>query len=338
MQLRNDVLYFPNSFSFDPFAWEPILKASSGVSEPLIGMFTSRRVARTVGHFDIYYFTAPKFVLYALSKYLIKDEPMIIGNHGTYVEYLTARGDFISGSLLNLFDSVFLKYVNMKKAIIHAQNNEQMEHYIKRGIDPKKIFVIPQCDVDFSFYKARDNDRFRVVFLNRLSGDKGADMIPEIAERCKNVDFVVIGDGPLKNFLKERCGPNVRLTGFLSESEKEEELACSDVMINLSNYESLSISSVEGVASGLTVISRKCTSGLKFIHGKIPESTILTEGTVEKICLAITQTRNEKESDRKSFFDKKLRIRYKGEEMFDRKVIIGKMIELFTAAESLAKA
>ena len=338
VELGNNIRYFPHSFRFDPFSWEPILKASSGISEPLIGMFTSRKVAKTVGTFDIYYFTAPKFVMYALSKHVIRDVPLIIGNHGTYIEYLSSKSDFLSKSLLNLFDSIFLKYVGMKNTFIHAQNNLQMEHYIKRGIDAKKIFVIPQCDVDFSLYSVKDNDKFRVVFLNRLSSDKGADFIAEIAKRCEEIDFIVIGDGPLRNRLDERCGPNVKLTGFLSESAKNEELGNCDAMINLSKYESLSISSIEGIASGLTVISRNSTSGLNFIHEKIPESVLFADGTVESTCCVIKQIKNEKDSDRKKFVEKKLKIRSKGEAVFDKKVIIGKMVELFKTVQSLARA
>ena len=338
VKLGNGIRYYPNSFRFDPFAWEPVLKASSGVSEPLIGLFTSRKVAKTVGIFDIYYFTAPKFVLYALSKYVIGDKPLIIGNHGTYIEYLSSKSDFLSKSLLNLFDSIFLKYAGMKNTIIHAQNNLQMEHYIKRGIDSKKIFVIPQCDVDFSLYSVRDNDKFRVVFLNRLSSDKGADFIAEIAKRCEEIDFIVIGDGPLRNRLGERCGANVRLTGFLSESAKDEELSNCDAMINLSKYESLSISSVEGIASGLTVISLNSTSGLSFIHEKIPEAVLFADGTFESATSAIKRIKNEKDSDRKRFMEKKLKIQSKGEAVFDKKVIISKMVELFQTVESQARA
>ena len=334
VKLGNGIRYYPNSFRFDPFAWEPILTVSSGVSEPLIGLFTSRRVAKTVGIFDIYYFTAPKFVLYALSKYVIGDKPLIIGNHGTYIEYLSSRKGFISKSLLNLFDSIFLKYAKAKNTVVHAQNTLQKEHYVKRGFEAKRVFVIPQCDVDFSKFKVRDNDQFRVLFLNRLSNDKGAHLIPNITNDCKDIEFVVIGDGPLMGLLKEKCGSNVRLTGFLSEEDKEDEVGKCDALLNLSRYESLSISSIEGIASGLTVVSRNKTSGLSLIQDKVRESVLFGEGTAGSISSIIRKIKGEKENDKRQFLEKKLRIRSTGESVFDKRVITSEMLELVRYAFS----
>ncbi|MDA8056344.1 MAG: glycosyltransferase family 4 protein [Thermoplasmatales archaeon] len=338
VDLRKGIQYFRNSFGFDPFSFHSILTLTSGVSEPLIGMFTAKRISRVVGAYDAYYITAPKFVLYALTKYVIRNQPVVIGNYGTYIEYLMSRENFISKSLINLFDSIFLKYAKSKNYTIHALNTVQRDHYLKMGIDASNIFIIPQCDVDFSKFKVRDNDQFRVLFLNRLSNDKGAHLIPDIANDCKDIEFVVIGDGPLMGLLKEKCGSNVRLTGFLSEEDKEDEVGKCDALLNLSRYESLSISSIEGIASGLTVVSRNKTSGLSLIQDKVRESVLFGEGTAGSISSIIRKIKGEKENDKRQFLEKKLRIRSTGESVFDKRVVTSEMLELVRYAFSAESA
>ena len=334
VDLGEKIGYVKNAFPFDPFSWKIVQKVSRGVSEPLIGMFTSGKIMKIVGNHDSYYFTAPKFIFRSISGRIDSSKRVLLANHGTYLEFLSSRRGLLSSALINLFDSIFLKYANSENTFIHTQNTFQREHYLKRGIPGERIFLIPQCDVDFSRYSVRNNDEFRVLFLNRLSKDKGAHLIPNITNECKDVEFVVIGDGPLMYRLREECGQNVRFTGFLSEKDKEDEVGKCDVILNLSSYESLSISSIEGIASGLTVVSKNETSGLSFIREKVPGAVLFGDKTVDSMSSIIRKIKKEKENDRRQFLENKLRIRSNGEPVFDKSVVTNEMVELFRFAIS----
>ncbi|MEM3908374.1 MAG: glycosyltransferase family 4 protein, partial [Nitrososphaerota archaeon] len=299
--LEDGIEYRKNAFNLDPFAWRTVQRISKGVSEPLIGMFSSRYIYKKIKGYRIYYFTAPKFVLYSFLKHSSHKEKVIVGNHGTYIEYLSSKKSFISKSLLNLFDSIFLKYIKRNDIYIHAQNNSQAKHYVERGIDPNRIAVVPQCDVDFSSYTMKKNEAFRILFLNRVSKEKGANLIPEIARNLRDIEFIVIGDGPLLSYLRKECPSNVKIKGFLPESKKKEEMAECSLMLNLSEYESLSISSIEGIACGQRILSLRRTTGLEFIHEKVPEAVIFSDGSVEGICREIMRIKEFMEKDRDKF-------------------------------------
>ncbi len=331
VDLGGKIGYIKNAFPFDPFSWRIVQKISRGVSEPLIGMFTSRRIMKIVGNHDGYYFTAPKFIFRSISGRIDSRKRVLLANHGTYLEFLSSRRGILSRALINLFDSIFLKYANRQNTFIHTQNTFQREHYLKRGIPGERIFLIPQCDVDFSRYAVRKNDEFRVLFLNRLSKDKGAHLIPTIANKCSGVNFIVVGDGPLLNEIKSNAGENVRLTGFLSEEEKEREVEMCDVILNLSNYESLSISSIEGLAAGLRIISKERTSGLTFISESVEGAVDFSDGSVRSICEIVEKIRREKEADLGKFVEGKEGIRKRAEAIFDRNVIDRKMEMMFKA-------
>ena len=332
VELDEGIKYMRNAFPFSILSRKFILRVTRGVVEPLLGALSSRRIFSVVGGYDSYYFTAPKFIFSAVTKRLGGEKNVLLANHGTYMEFLSSRRIFAAASLINLFDSVFLKYANRRKTFIHVQNRFQMEHYLKRGFSEEMIFLIPQCDVDFSKYITKDNDSFRVLFLNRLSKDKGAHLIPEIARICGDVEFVVVGDGPLMEKMKSNAPANMKMKGFLPEEEKVREVEGCDVIINLSNYESLSISSIEGLAAGLIVISKEETSGLKFIGESVEGSVLFAGGSVEGVCNLIHRLKGEKESGRGNFAERKRAIRERAMEVFDVAVIDRKMEDMFRKA------
>ena len=337
IDLGEKIGYVKNAFPFDPFSWKIVQKVSRGVSEPLIGMFTSRKIMKIVGNRDGYYFTAPKFIFRSISGRIDSSKRVLLANHGTYLEFLSSRKDLLSRALINLFDSIFLKYANRQNTFIHTQNTFQREHYLNGGIPEERIFLIPQCDVDFSRYTVRKNDEFRVLFLNRLSKDKGAHLIPTITNKCSGVSFIVVGDGPLLNEIKSNAGQNVRLTGFLSEEEKEREVERCDAILNLSNYESLSISSIEGLAAGLRIISKERTSGLNFISESVEGAVNFSDGSVGGICEIVEKIRREREEDPGKFVEGKEGIRKRAADIFDRKVIDRKMEMMFKAVFRTAR-
>jgi len=327
VELDAHIRYVRNAFPFSIFSRKSVLRVTRGVVEPLLGAISSKRIFSIVRGYDFYYFTAPKFIFNAVMKNL-GTERVLLANHGTYMEFLSSRKIFFASALINLFDSIFLKYAD-GRIFIHVQNRFQMEHYIKRGFSGERIFLIPQCNVDFSRYEAKENDAFRVLFLNRLSRDKGAHLIPKIARMCGDIEFIVVGDGPLLEMMKSEASDNMKIKGFLTEEEKVSAVEECDVIINLSKYESLSISSIEGLAAGLIIISKEETSGLKFIGESVPDSVLFAGGGVEGVCSMIRRLKRDKESERAKFNERKRRRRERAMELFDAAIINKKMEDMF---------
>ncbi len=99
-----------------------------------------------------------------------------------------------------------------------------------------------------------------VCFLARWDPQKRVEIFFNLAERYPEIDFIAMGkshniekDGTLRE--KYAHLPNLWLTGFVSESEKQEILGKSWVLLNTSIREALPISFLEALASKTPIIS-----------------------------------------------------------------------------------
>ena len=96
-----------------------------------------------------------------------------------------------------------------------------------------------------------------ISFVARLSEEKRPLMFVEIAKRINktnpNTYFVIAGDGPLMNQVKEKVDENFKIIGM---SNKTEEIyTISDITINCSSLEGLALTAYESLSMGVPVIS-----------------------------------------------------------------------------------
>lgn len=99
-----------------------------------------------------------------------------------------------------------------------------------------------------------------VCFLARWDPQKRVEIFFKLAEKHPEIDFIAMGkshDKEKDRRLRKRYSglPNLRLTGFVSESEKQLILGRSWALLNTSIREALPISFLEALASGTPVIS-----------------------------------------------------------------------------------
>ncbi len=101
-------------------------------------------------------------------------------------------------------------------------------------------------------------DNMKVIsFIARFSEEKRPLMFTEIAKRIYNemsdTYFVMAGDGPLMDKVKEEVDDHFKVLGMVEETE--EIYAISDVTINCSSLEGLALTSYESLAMEVPVIS-----------------------------------------------------------------------------------
>ncbi len=99
------------------------------------------------------------------------------------------------------------------------------------------------------------DQRTGVTYAGRLSREKGVDMIPELAKRIPNVQFSIIGDGPLFSKLASESPPNLRLYGALDHYATLSLMNKSKVFLLPSRSEGLSTSLIEAMMLGLTCVA-----------------------------------------------------------------------------------
>lgn len=145
------------------------------------------------------------------------------------------------------------------------------KHY---NLDPKMTRVMPNW-INISRFTARGEDNLRrrlnipddrkvILFLHRLSHRKGADLIPEIAaqitKRCKDVIFIIVGDGPERGNLEARIrnlglGDRVRFLGKVPHCQTPDYFKAADVFMMPSEEEGFPHVLLEAQASGLPYVA-----------------------------------------------------------------------------------
>ncbi|BFH72196.1 hypothetical protein SJAV_01400 [Sulfurisphaera javensis] len=190
----------------------------------------------------IYLVDVPNIVFFILIYPLFLHKNVIVGLHG----FIQRRNNFSS----------LLFYFLTKNFYFHALNPYDKEILIKRGIPENKIYLIPNF-VYYDNVNITVDNVFSVLFIGRLEKyQKGIDFIPEIIRRvkeyAKDIEFVIIGDGPDKEIIEKL---DVKYLGKVSEERKIQELQKADLLIFPSRFETFGLVLLEAQAFGLPVIA-----------------------------------------------------------------------------------
>lgn len=135
------------------------------------------------------------------------------------------------------------------------------------GIDPEKIEVVHNGKDDYipevnKKYQCR-SDKKTVLFLGRLTIQKGPDWFIKIAEKVlekrNDVQFLIAGTGDMmpriiEDIVKKGFHKNVFCLGFLGKDECEMAFAKSDVFVMPSVSEPFGLVAVEAAQRGCVVI------------------------------------------------------------------------------------
>jgi glycosyltransferase involved in cell wall biosynthesis len=184
----------------------------------------------------------------------------------------------VRGSLLASAFSAFKSWVHEKLRVYDhvarfiAPSVFMKEICVKYGFDEERFEVIPHF-IDLEGKTARKPEGDRLLFVGRLSPEKGADLLVRAARLVPETRFIIVGDGPeraklvkmaeadgLKNF--EFKG---RLAGELLEREYARAYA---VIVPSRSYEVFGLAALEAYAHGKPVIAARI--------GGIPE--VVREG------------------------------------------------------------
>ncbi len=329
MDIDTSFFHYNNTaFNRDLFGKKFILKITGGISIGFIGVLSFKYIFSQIKGYDLYYFVNPNFLFGKSMKYFYFNNThpdVILGNHGTYFEILERK--LYRKPLLHILNFLIFYYAKRKTFKIQIQNDTQHSFYSYIGMPNGSIVEIPQCNVDFNHYSIKAHTEFNLVFLNKLTKNKGFNILETIIQKI-DFNIHILGYHKSLDKIKNKYADrkNITFHGYASEDEKEKILAKSDLMLNMSKYESLSISTVEGLASGLLVVAPDL-SGINTIKRMVPDSI----STVEKrkpdyYIKIINYYANLKKSDPVQFQRTREIIRHEAEKYFD-KTIIARSIE-----------
>jgi glycosyltransferase involved in cell wall biosynthesis len=136
--------------------------------------------------------------------------------------------------------------------ILIALSRFAREKFIEAGFDPDQI-VVKGNTIEDPGVGLSTRDR-RVVFVGRLSEEKGADFLMEVA---RGVDAIVeiIGHGPEYAKLAANCAPNVLMLGELTHEEVINHIkGAIAVVIPSRCYEGFPVVLLEALATATPVV------------------------------------------------------------------------------------
>jgi glycosyltransferase involved in cell wall biosynthesis len=122
--------------------------------------------------------------------------------------------------------------------VVLAQT-ENIAKAFKRALGPQKnIIVVPQIHSD-DFHRTKSPRDGFVLWVSRLIWYKQPLVFIEAASRLKDIQFVMVGSGPLEPLVKERAQSvtNLRYLGPKTHEEVEKLCSKAAVFANTSTFE-----------------------------------------------------------------------------------------------------
>lgn len=130
------------------------------------------------------------------------------------------------------------------------------ERLLEGGLRADRTLVKPNFVVDPGPRPHPPSASNRVLFVGRLSREKGAERLVEAWQRARpdRLELVVVGSGPQENQIRAKADPSVQFMGHLQrERVKEEMLAARALVVPSIWYEGQPMVILEALAAGLPV-------------------------------------------------------------------------------------
>ena len=170
---------------------------------------------------------------------------------------------------------------------------------IKSGFKENKIALLPNS-VKVPINVQTELSRKYILFVGRVNFEKGIYDFISAAQNLSHLDFLVVGDGPLKDKIEKSSPTNTKFVGWKDKDSLKEIYSKSLIAIVPSwSYETFGLTAAEAMSHGLPTIVADRGALSEFSRN---EKTALTykPGDVNDLCQKIiTLTSDDKKYNKK---------------------------------------
>jgi colanic acid/amylovoran biosynthesis glycosyltransferase len=185
-------------------------------------------------------------------------------------EYVEKQGDGVYDSLFETGDWFLPISERWREKIIGLGCKEHRVSVHRMGVDTSKF--------SFASHKPREDGKIHLLTVARLVEKKGVrygiQAVAKVLNKHPNVEYIIVGDGPLKDELKSlvdslNLSDHVKLLGWKRQEEIVELMRNGDILLAPSvttengDQEGIPVVLMEALSQGLPVLSTQ--------HSGIPE-------------------------------------------------------------------
>ena len=187
----------------------------------------------------------------------------ILTIHGVYSQQI----EMLHGKLSSTFSNKYEKNALTWADAITAGSIEALNHYKKSN---SNVFFIPN-GIDIKSLPSGIDTRYtkQIIFAGRLSKEKGIYTVIETAKNLpKDIDLIIIGDGPEKSFVMESI-KNYKNIHYLGYQPKEKTISLirgSKLLIQPSIAEGISATLLEAMACNTPVITTNIGGNIELFN------------------------------------------------------------------------
>jgi glycosyltransferase involved in cell wall biosynthesis len=173
--------------------------------------------------------------------------------------------------------------------LVIAPSRYLCERLVEGGFSPRRVRLLPNA-IAVSDYRSQPNPGDYLLFVGRLSYEKGLPTLIDAARRVPGVPLWIVGDGPLCDILRQQASdhPNLRFLGRRPPHEVRSLLeGCRALVLSSEVPENCPLSILEAFATGKPVIATSV--------GGVPElfeesvGVVVPPGQPEALAAAMSQ-------------------------------------------------
>lgn len=235
-----------------------------------------------------YQMICPNHLLYNFDKNC-PCEKCVKGSHINCIKNKCIHGSFVK-SLLGVIEAKLYSFLKAYKKVdlfICPSNFLENKLLLSRDYYKGKTKTIHNFIDKEKFSNAHNKTDSYIVFVGRLSKEKGIENILETAKLLPEYNFVVAGSGPDEDILKGI--PNIKLAGFLTGEELIKLMGNAKALLLPSVcYENCPLSILEAHCMGVPVVTMNSGGMAELVKDGIT-GALVNEPTPEGIAVKLKE-------------------------------------------------